>query len=117
MEGFDIIEAEDGYAGLDESRKAEPSLVVLDINMPGIDGFETLRRLREFSHVPVLMLSVRSAEMDRVLGLTAGADSYLAKPFSAAELLARVHALLRRQRVMQARRTPRPPGGGAHAPV
>ena len=104
MEGFEVIEAEDGYDGLEQYEHARPDLVVMDVNMPRMDGFEAVRRLREFSPVPVLILSARHAEMDRVLGLTAGADFYLAKPFSASELLARVQSLLRRQRAMRTRR-------------
>jgi DNA-binding response OmpR family regulator len=98
MEGFDVIEADDGLSALEEYQKARPDLVVMDINMPRLDGFETVRRLREFSVVPVLILSCRNAEMDRVLGLNSGADFYLAKPFSASELLVRVQSLLRRYR-------------------
>jgi len=104
MEGFEVLEAENGYDGLEKYCHAHPDLVVMDVNMPRMDGFEAVRKLREFSPVPVLILSARNAEMDRVLGLTAGADFYLAKPFSASELLARVQSLLRRQQAMRARR-------------
>jgi DNA-binding response OmpR family regulator len=109
MEGFEVIEAEDGFEGLRQYAASQPDLIVMDVNMPQMDGFEAVRRLREFSIVPILILSARNAEMDRVLGLSVGADSYLAKPFSASELLARVQALLRRYRMMQARRAI-PPG-------
>jgi DNA-binding response OmpR family regulator len=113
MEGFDVEEAGDGPEGLDQAQAYSPDLVVMDVNMPGMDGFEAVRRLREFSHVPVLILSARSAEMDRVLGLSAGADSYLAKPFSASELLARIQALLRRYKSLQARQAGRVAPSGA----
>ena len=78
-----------------------PDLIVMDVNMPNLDGFEAVRRLRQYSVVPILILSARGAEMDKVLGLGAGADCYLAKPFSASELLARLNALLRRYRQAQ----------------
>lgn len=103
MEGFEVVEAEDGREGLEQYGRSCPDLVVMDVNMPRMDGFEAVRRLRETSVVPVLILSARSAEMDKVLGLTAGADFYLSKPFSASELLARVQALLRRYKARQVR--------------
>lgn len=106
MEGFEVVEAEDARDGLTQYRQSEPDLVVMDINMPGMDGFEAIRLLREFSLVPVLVVSARNAEMDKVLGLSIGADGYLTKPFSASELLARVQALLRRQRSSRARYGP-----------
>ena len=99
MEGFEVVEAEDGIDGLEQYRRSDPDLVLMDLNMPRMDGFETIRRLREFSVVPVLILSARNTEMDKVLGLTTGGDFYLAKPFSASELLVRVKSLLRRHRV------------------
>ncbi len=111
MEGFDVVEAEDGPEGLAKCQSTEPDLVVMDINMPGMNGFEAIRRLREFSIVPVLVLSARNAEMDKMQGLGVGADSYLTKPFSASELLARVQALLRRQRSVAARYQGRPSSG------
>jgi len=104
MEGFEVIEAEDGVDGLEAYKYWQPDLVVMDVNMPRMDGYEAIRRLREFSYVPVLILSARSAEMDKVLGLNVGADCYLSKPFSGSELLARVQALLRRYKAMQAQR-------------
>jgi DNA-binding response OmpR family regulator len=103
MEGFEVVEAEDGSDGLAAYSHWRPDLVVMDVNMPRMDGFEAIRRLREFSFVPVLILSARGAEMDKVLGLNAGADCYLSKPFSATELLTRVQVLLRRYKAMQAR--------------
>ncbi len=103
MEGFEVVEAEDGFSGIEEYHKSRPDLIVMDVNMPRMDGFEAVRRLREYSVVPVLMLTCRNAEMDRVLGLTSGADCYMAKPFSASEFLVRVQALLRRYKAMQGR--------------
>ncbi len=89
MEGFEVVEAEDGCDGLERYHQTSPDLVLMDLNMPRMNGFEAIRRLRETLVVPVLILSARNEEMDRVLGLGAGADCYLAKPFSASELLAR----------------------------
>ena len=82
MEGFDVVEAEDGFSGLEQYHRCRPDLVVMDVNMPRMDGFEAVRRLREYSVVPVLILSCRNAEMDRVLGLSAGADYYPAGKLS-----------------------------------
>lgn len=98
MEGFEVHEAEDGLSGLEQFRKLGPDLIVMDVNMPRMDGFEAVRRLREFSVVPILILSGRNAEMDRSVGLNCGANYYLCKPFSANELLARVQSLLGHKR-------------------
>jgi len=98
-EGMDVIEATDGQAGLQLIREHAPDVVVLDVNLPGIDGFEVLRRAREFSDAYVMMLTARAEEIDRVVGLSVGADDYLVKPFSPRELVARVKALLRRPRL------------------
>jgi two-component system response regulator MprA len=98
LEGYDVEAAEDGVsalAALDESVQ-EPDLVVLDILMPGLDGLQVCRAIRTKSQVPILMLTARAAVEDRVEGLDAGADDYLAKPFAVIELTARVRALLRR---------------------
>ncbi len=97
MEGFEVVEAEDGCEGLEQYRRTSPDLVLMDLNMPRMNGLEAIQRLRETSIVPVLILSARDEEMDKVLGLSAGADCYLSKPFSASELLVRVRALLRRR--------------------
>ena len=91
-----VDEAADGRAGLRVFYETGPDLVVLDVTMPHLDGWETLERLRDLSDVPVLMLTARSSEIERVRGLTAGADDYVSKPFGRQELLARVGALLRR---------------------
>jgi len=97
-EAFAVTSAHDGYTGLDAARSEAFDLMVLDITMPGIDGFETLRRLRTFSSVPVLMLTARGDDLDRIVGLELGADDYLPKPFNPRELAARVRAILRRAR-------------------
>jgi DNA-binding response OmpR family regulator len=97
-EGMDVIEAADGWVGLELIRERTPDVIVLDVMLPGIDGFEVLRRAREFSDAYVIMLSARAEEIDRIVGLSVGADDYLVKPFSPRELVARVKALLRRPR-------------------
>ncbi len=95
-EGFEVSTAASGLEALQVFRQAQPHLVVLDVMLPDMDGLEVCRRLREQSAVPVLMLTARGDEMDRVMGLEVGADDYLVKPFSYRELLARIRALLRR---------------------
>jgi two-component system KDP operon response regulator KdpE len=95
-DGFDVVEASDGLAALRQVRDALPDLVLLDVAMPELDGFETLRLLREISQVPVIMLTARGEEDDRVRGLELGADDYVTKPFSPRELVSRVRAVLRR---------------------
>jgi DNA-binding response OmpR family regulator len=97
-EGFDVAEAADATAALSRLSGSSPDLIVLDVTMPGMDGFETLQRIRRDSDVPVIMLTARTEEVDRVVGLTMGADDYVAKPFSPRELVARVRAVLRRGR-------------------
>ena len=94
--GHTVHEASNGKAGLREFFSTPPDLVVLDVSMPELDGWETLARIRDLSEVPVLMLTARDAELERVRGLSAGADDYVAKPFGRQELVARVQALLRR---------------------
>ncbi len=94
--GFDVLSAEDGRAGLDLVLRESPDLVVLDIMLPELDGWEVCKAIREQSVVPILMLTALSEEVDRVLGLELGADDYLTKPFSTRELTARIKALLRR---------------------
>ena len=94
--GYTVREAEDGLAGLRELFALTPDLVLLDVMMPGLDGWATLERIREVSEVPVVMLTARDTEVERVRGLSHGADDYIAKPFGRQELVARVHALLRR---------------------
>jgi DNA-binding response OmpR family regulator len=99
--GFAVRHAPDGEASLRAIGQEEPDLVVLDWMLPGIDGLEVLRRLRQSSAVPVIMLTARAEEVDRVVGLEVGADDYLSKPFGARELVARVRALLRRHERLQ----------------
>jgi DNA-binding response OmpR family regulator len=96
--GYDVTEAPDGRAGLRELYARSADLVILDVSMPGLDGWGTLERIREVSDVPVLMLTARDAEPERVRGLRGGADDYVVKPFGREELVARVDALLRRPR-------------------
>ena len=98
LEGFRAIEAHDGLDALEKVRTSLPSLVILDVMMPELDGFETLEMLREVSKVPVIMLTVRADEADKVRGLELGADDYVTKPFGARELVSRVKAVLRRTR-------------------
>ena len=95
-EGFDVRLAESASGALDAFRARQPDLVVLDVMLPDGDGREVLRELRQVSRIPVVMLTARGEEMDRVLGLELGADDYVTKPFSAAELVARIRAVLRR---------------------
>ena len=95
-EGFGAETAENGQSALERLARGGIDLVVLDVMLPGLSGFEVLRRLRATSRVPVLMLTARGEEIDRVVGLEMGADDYLAKPFSPRELVARIRAVLRR---------------------
>ena len=96
LEGYEVMQANDGYEALIKVRDALPDLVILDVMMPNLDGFETLRLLREISAVPVIMLTVKADEEDKVRGLEVGADDYVTKPFSPKELSSRVKAVLRR---------------------
>jgi DNA-binding response OmpR family regulator len=96
QEGFRVLQVDDGERGIEIVRQERPRLVILDVGLPGIDGLEVCRRLRAETHVPVLMLTARDGEIDRVLGLEMGADDYVTKPFSPRELVARVKAILRR---------------------
>ncbi|ATW23867.1 response regulator transcription factor [Candidatus Formimonas warabiya] len=94
--GFQTIAAYDGRKAVTMAREQRPDLIVLDVMLPGMDGFDVVRELRKESNVPVLMLTARAEEFDRVLALELGADDYLIKPFSTRELVARVKAILRR---------------------
>ena len=96
--GHEVSDASDGREGLRELYAGSPDLVILDVAMPGLDGWATLERIREVSDVPVLMLTARDAELERVRGLRGGADDYVVKPFGRQELVARVDVLLRRPR-------------------
>jgi len=95
-EGYRVLKVGTGQAGLDAVRDHRPRLVVLDVGLPDIDGLEVCKRLRQTSQIPVIFLTARDGEVDRVLGLELGGDDYLTKPFSPAELVARVKAVLRR---------------------
>lgn len=95
-EGYEVVTAQDGLQAIEVFSSQPIDLVLLDIMMPRLDGFATTQRLREFSNVPIIILTAKGEEQDRVRGLDLGADDYLVKPFSATELLARVRAVLRR---------------------
>lgn len=95
-EGYTIVEARNGLEALEKVRSERPDLVILDLNMPNMDGIEACREIRSSSKVPIIMLTVRSAEKDKVRALDAGADDYVVKPFGIQELLARIRAALRR---------------------
>lgn len=95
-EGFRVMKSASGEAGIEAVKSHRPRLVVLDIGLPDLDGLEVCRRLRQTSNIPVIFLTARDGEVDRVLGLELGGDDYLTKPFSPAELVARVKAVLRR---------------------
>ena len=101
-DGYRVVWVRSGEEGLAELQRQRPGLVVLDVGLPGIDGFEVCRRVRDLGETPVIMLTARDEEVDRVLGLELGADDYVPKPFSPRELVARVKAVLRRTQ-------PRPP--------
>jgi DNA-binding response OmpR family regulator len=98
QQGFDVDQAADGEAAVRAASAAEPDLIVLDIGLPDIDGIEVCRRVRAFSDAHVLMLTAQDTEIDKVVGFEAGADDYVTKPFSVAELVGRVKAVLRRAR-------------------
>jgi DNA-binding response OmpR family regulator len=100
-EGYTVEAVGDGHAALELARKLKPDLIVLDLMLPGIDGFEVTRILRKEMTTPILMLTARDDEIDRVVGLEVGADDYLTKPFSMRELMARVKAQLRRARLIR----------------
>jgi DNA-binding response OmpR family regulator len=95
-EGFRCLHSANGAEGLELAKRAKPDLIVLDIMLPGMNGIEILKNLRQNSDVPVLMLTAKSEEMDKIIGLELGADDYLTKPFSPKELMARIKAILRR---------------------
>lgn len=95
-EGYTVVEAKNGEEALETLRRAHPGLILLDVNLPGISGLDACREIRQTSDVPVIMLTVRNTERDKVSALDAGADDYVVKPFGAPELLARIRAALRR---------------------
>lgn len=100
-EGYDIMVAGDGKNAIEKADQFHPDLIILDIMLPGMDGFEVCQRLRKETNAPILMLTARDDEIDRVVGLEVGADDYLTKPFSMRELIARVKAQLRRMKVLR----------------
>jgi two-component system, OmpR family, KDP operon response regulator KdpE len=106
IEGYNVLEAQSGVEALEKVRTQLPDLVVMDVMMPEMDGFETLRELRKFSTIPVIMLTVKSDDQDVILGLQLGADDYVSKPFSQPVLLSRIKAVMRR-----AETTPSAPRG------
>jgi two-component system response regulator RegX3 len=95
-EGYEVVRAADGETGLAEARRARPDLVLLDLMLPGLSGTEVCRAIRQRSNVPVIMLTAKDSEIDKVVGLEIGADDYVTKPYSSRELLARIKAVLRR---------------------
>src|SRR3954469_15372856 len=96
LEGYQVIEAHNGLEALEAVRTQLPDVILLDVMMPELDGYETLRMLREFSSIPVIMLTAKGEENDRVYGLELGADDYITKPFGPRELSSRIKAVLRR---------------------
>ncbi len=110
-EGWDVRSTSDGAAALEAAQAFDPDVVILDVMLPGLDGIEVCRRLRAVSDAYVLMLTARGEEIDRIMGLTVGADDYLVKPFSPREVVARVKAMLRRPR-SGVGDAPRPRSGG-----
>ena len=100
-QGYEVVTAADGVQALPIARAEKPDLVILDVMLPGLDGFEICRILRQEMSLPILMLTARDEEVDKIVGLEVGADDYLTKPFSMRELLARVKAHLRRVRLIR----------------
>ncbi|MFP4346410.1 MAG: response regulator [Anaerolineales bacterium] len=100
-QGYDVLTTANGVNAIDLAKAEEPDLILLDLMLPGLDGFEVCRILRQDMNVPILMLTAKADEIDKVVGLEVGADDYLTKPFSMRELLARVKALLRRMRMIE----------------
>jgi DNA-binding response OmpR family regulator len=98
QDGFQVFEAADGLRAVETAREVQPDVVVLDLMLPGLDGVEVCRQLRTFSDAYVVMLTARHEEIDKLIGLSVGADDYLTKPFSPRELIARIRAMLRRPR-------------------
>lgn len=95
-EGYEVLQAGDGITGLNIAREEKPDLIVLDVGLPGLDGLTVCRTLRREMDIPIILLTARGGEVDRIVGLDSGADDYIAKPFSLGELLARLRAVLRR---------------------
>ena len=100
-QGYQTLTATDGYQAIALARKERPALLILDVMLPGVDGYEVCRVLRQEMSAPILMLTARAEEVDKIVGLEVGADDYMTKPFSMRELMARVKALLRRERLIR----------------
>lgn len=100
FEGYEVLTASDGASALEQIERSAPDLVLLDVMMPKMDGFTVCQRVREFSSVPIIIVTARGQDQDKVKGLDSGADDYLTKPFSVEELLARVRAVLRRAQIL-----------------
>jgi DNA-binding response OmpR family regulator len=107
-EGYQVTSTADGIAGLRTAREWKPDLLILDLMLPGMDGLEVCRQLRKETNLPILMLTARESETDRVVGLELGADDYITKPFHMRELIARVKAHLRRMQSIRAEKSPSP---------
>lgn len=116
-QGYNVLTARDGLSALQIARREQPDAIVLDIMLPGLDGIEVCRTLRREMPVPIIMLTARGEEIDKVVGLEVGADDYLAKPFSMRELIARVKALLRRVRLTREEMEPSVDDRAAVIPV
>ncbi|HLF03961.1 MAG TPA: response regulator [Dehalococcoidia bacterium] len=116
-EGYSVALASSGEEALHTLEESHPSLVLLDIGLPGMDGFDTCRRIREVSEVPIIMVTSRDTATDKVQGLEIGADDYITKPFMPDELAARVKATLRRTGIGNHRESPAPEGPVSHAPA
>jgi len=105
-DGFEVSMAHDGRQAIDQARQVDPDVMVLDLGLPVLDGVEVCRQVRTFSDCYIVMLTARTEEIDKLIGLSVGADDYLTKPFSPRELLARIHAMLRRPRASTAGEPP-----------
>lgn len=116
-QGYDVLTAKDGLLALEVARRDRPDAIVLDIMLPGLDGIEVCRTLRREMGTPIIMLTARADEIDKVVGLEVGADDYLTKPFSMRELIARVKAMLRRVRLTREEMTPEAGDAGVIVPV
>ena len=112
--GYRVRQAVDGLSALNAVEADEPSLVILDLKLPDIDGYEVCRRIRSYSNVPIIMLTARAEQVEKVRGLDVGADDYVTKPFAAEELLARVDAVLRRSRAARTVSSPEFDSGELH---
>ncbi|HEY9761080.1 MAG TPA: response regulator [Trichocoleus sp.] len=96
-EGFEVTTAEDGQSAIKQFHKRVPDIILLDLMLPGVDGMEVCWRIRAFSNVPIVMLTAKDQDIDKIRGLEAGADDYVTKPFNTRELVARIRSVLRRQ--------------------